>query len=228
MTAALIVGCGVAGAVVGAILPVAVVASPDGRTVADGPRPIPLVVIRQWWGRAMIVATGALWGGFAARIGAVWELPAYLVLGAGLVTLTVIDLRYQLLPRRIVLPVGAATLALLAVAAVATDAGDSFVRAVACAAGAYLAFGVLRLVNPGALGGGDVTLASLLGLSLGWYSITATVSGLAAGAVLAALFAVAALATRRISRSTALTYGPFLVAGALLVLFAAPDSRLFG
>jgi leader peptidase (prepilin peptidase)/N-methyltransferase len=228
MTGALIVGCVVAGAAVGAILPVAVVASPDGRTVADGPRPMPRVVIRQWWGRGMIVATSALWGGLAARIGAAWELPAYLVLGAGLVTLTVIDLRHQLLPRRIVFPVGAATITLLGVAAVATDAGDAFVRAVACAAGAYLVFGVLRLANPRALGGGDVTLAGLLGLSLGWYSVAGAVSGLAAGAVLAALFAVVALATRRISRSTALTYGPFLVAGALLILFAAPDGRLFG
>jgi leader peptidase (prepilin peptidase)/N-methyltransferase len=228
MTAALIVGCGVAGAAVGVILPVKVVASPDGRTVADGPRPMPRVVIQQWWGRAMIVAAAVLWGALAARIGATWQLPAYLVLGAGLVTLTVVDLRHQLLPRRIVFPVGMATVALLAVAAVATDAGDNFVRAVACAAGAYLAFGLLRLANPRALGGGDVTLAGLLGLALGWYSVAAAVSGLAAGAVLAALFAVVALATRRISRSSALTYGPFLVTGALLVLFAAPDGRLFG
>ena len=228
MTAALIVGCIVAGAAVGAILPVDLVASPDGRTVADGPRPMPRVVIQQWWGRAMIVAAGTLWGGLAARIGATWELPAYLVLGAGLVTLTVIDLRHQMLPRRIVFGVGAATIALFGVAAVATEAGDNFVRAVACAAGAYLVFGLLRFANPRALGGGDVTLAGLLGLSLGWYSVAAAVSGLAAGAILAALFAVAALATRRISRTTALTYGPFLVAGALLVLFAAPDGRLFG
>jgi leader peptidase (prepilin peptidase)/N-methyltransferase len=228
MTAALIVGCGVAGAAVGVILPVDVVASPDGRTVADGPRPMPGVVIQQWWGRAMIVAAAALWGSLAAMIGATWVLPAYLVLGAGLVTLTVIDLRHQLLPRRIVFPIGTATVALLAVAAVATPAGDNFARALACAVGAYIVFGLLRFANPRALGGGDVTLAGLLGLSLGWYSVAAAVAGLATGAVLAALFAVVALAARRISRTTALTYGPFLVAGALLVLFAAPDGRLFG
>jgi leader peptidase (prepilin peptidase) / N-methyltransferase len=228
MTVALIVGCGVAGAAVGVILPVDVVASPDGRTVADGPRPMPGVVIQQWWGRAMIVAAAALWGSLAAMIGATWVLPAYLVLGAGLVALTVIDLRHQLLPRRIVFPIGIATVILLAVAAIATPAGDNFARALACAAGAYLVFGLLRLANPRALGGGDVTLAGLLGLSLGWYSVAAAVAGLAVGAVLAALFAVVALAARRISRTTALTYGPFLVAGALLVLFAAPDGRLFG
>lgn len=228
MTAALIVGCGLVGAVVGAVLPVDVVASPDGRTVADGPRPMPGVVLHRWWGRAMIAAAGALWAGFAARIGAHGELPAYLVLAAGLVTLTVIDLRHQLLPRRVVFPVAVATAVGLGVATIATGDGDALVRALACAAGAFLAFGLLRLVNPGALGGGDVTLAGLLGLALGWFSVAATIIGLALGAVLAALYAVAALATRRISRSTALTYGPFLVAGALVVLFAAPDGHLFG
>ena len=228
MTAVLIVGCGIAGAAVGAVLPVDVTASPDGRTVADGPHPMPRVVLHTWWGRAMIAAAAALGAGFAARIGAAWDLPAYLVLGAGLVTLTVVDLRHQLLPRRIVFTAGAATVALLGVAALATDHGDHLLRAVACAAGAYVAFGLLRFVNPRALGGGDVTLAALLGLSLGWRSVAAAITGLAAGAVLAALFAVVALATRRIGRTSALTYGPFLVAGALLVLFAAPDGHLFG
>jgi leader peptidase (prepilin peptidase)/N-methyltransferase len=228
MTVALTVGCVLAGAAVGVILPVQVVASPDGRTVAEGPHPIAAVVLRRRWGWAMIAATAAVWGGFAARLGGAWDLPAYLALGAGLVALTVIDLRHQLLPRRIVVPVAVLMAALLGVAALATDDGNAFVRAVACAAGAYAAFWLLRFVNPRALGGGDVTLAGLLGLALGWHSVDATVSGLAAGAILAALFAVAALATRRVAARTAITYGPFLVAGALLVLFAAPDGRLFG
>jgi hypothetical protein len=59
----------------------------------------------------------ALWAGFAARIGAAWDLPASLVLSAGVVTLTVVDLRHQRLPRRIVFPVGPASVALLGVAA---------------------------------------------------------------------------------------------------------------
>ena len=228
MTSALIVGCAVVGGVVGAFLPVHVVPSADGRTVAAGPKPIPRTLLGTWWGRATIAACGALWAGFAARLGADWDLPAYLVLSAGLVALTVVDLRHQLLPRRIVYPVAAATVVLLGAAALATDAGDALARAVACGAGAFVAFGVLRFVNPRALGGGDVTLAGLLGLALGWFSVGAALTGLAAGAVFAALFAVVALATRRIGRSTALSYGPFLVAGALLVLYAAPDGRPFG
>ena len=75
-------------------------------------------------------------------------LPAYLVAGAGFVALTVVDLRHQLLPRRIVAPVFAATLVLFGVAALATSNGDALLRAVACAVVAYLVFAVLRFVSP--------------------------------------------------------------------------------
>jgi leader peptidase (prepilin peptidase)/N-methyltransferase len=225
---ALVAGCGVAGAAVAAWLPVDVVASDDGRTVADGPRPMPGTVLHQWWGRAMVVGTAALWAGLAARLGPSWELPAYLVFAAGLVALTVVDLRQRLLPRRIVVPVSAVTLALFGLAAGLTDDGDALVRAVLCAAGAYTAFLVLRLINPAALGGGDVTLAALLGLALGWRSVEAVLGGLLAGVLLAAVFALAALAARRVRADTALSYGPFLAAGAMVVILAAPSGRLWG
>jgi len=228
MTVALVAGCGAAGALVGAWLPVDVVPSADGRTVAEGPRPIPGVVLRSAWGRAMVVATAALWGALAGRVGAVAVLPAYLVAGAGLVALAVVDLRHQLLPRRIIVAAGLATLALLAVAALATDDGAALLRAIGCAAGAYLVFAVLRLVSPRSLGGGDVNLAALLGLTLGWRSVDAVIVGLGIGAVLAAGYALLGLASRRLRLDAALSYGPFLIAGALLVLLAAPDGRLLG
>jgi leader peptidase (prepilin peptidase) / N-methyltransferase len=228
MNVALVAGCCLTGALVGVWLPVDVVPTDDGRSVAEGPRPAPRVVVESRWGQAMIVATAALWGAFAARVGAAAVLPAYLVASAGFVALTVVDLRHQLLPRRIVAPVFAATLALFGVAALATSSGDALLRAVACAAGAYLVFAVLRFASPRSLGGGDVTLAGLLGLTLGWRSVDAVLAGLGAGVVLAALFALAGLATRRLRLDAALSYGPFLIAGALLVLLVAPDGRLLG
>jgi leader peptidase (prepilin peptidase)/N-methyltransferase len=157
----------------------------------------------------------------------VWELPADLALAAGFVALAVVDVRVQLLPRRIVWPLAGLALALFGLAAAGGGDGDALLRAVACAAGAYLVFAVLHLLNPG-LAAGDVTLAAVLGLGLGWGSVRAVLVGLAAGMILAAVFAVVALALRRVRTDTALSYGPFLVAGALLVLLAAPDGRLFG
>jgi leader peptidase (prepilin peptidase) / N-methyltransferase len=226
VTAALIVGCGVVGALVGVWLPVDVVPSEDGRTVAAGPFAVPATVLHEPWGRAMVLVTAGLWGGTAASFGAVWQLPAQLVVGAGLVALTVVDLRYQLLPRRIVRPVGVGALALFGVAAAATSDGDALVRAVLCAAAAYVAFAVLRFANPAALGGGDVTLAAVLGLALGWQSVDAVLAGLGLGVVLAAVFALAGLAARRLRHDTPLSYGPFLALGTVIVLLAAPSGHL--
>jgi leader peptidase (prepilin peptidase)/N-methyltransferase len=106
--------------------------------------------------------------------------------------------------------------------------GDALTRAVLCAVAAFVVFALLRLVNPAALGGGDVTLAAVLGLTLGWQSVDAVLAGLGLGAVLAAVFALAGLATRRLRRDTPLSYGPFLAAGTLVVLLAAPSGHLLG
>ena len=228
MNVALVAGCCAAGAVLGPWLPVAVTANEDGTVVVDGPRPVPHLALRRPWGQTMILATAALWGAFAARVGWSWALPAYLVLSAGLVALTVIDLRDQLLPRRLIRTVGILAVALFGVAAIASGAGDALLRAGISAAGAYLVFFALRVVNPRALGGGDVNLAALLGLALGWHSARTVLLGLAAGTVLAALFALGALAARRVRADTALSYGPFLIAGAVLILLVSPDGRLFG
>jgi hypothetical protein len=45
-------------------------------------------------------------------------------------------------------------------------------------------------------------------------------TGLALGAILAAGFALGALATGRVRPDTALSYGPFLAAGAMVILLA--------
>ena len=82
----------------------------------------------------MVLATAGVWAGLAASFGAVWQLPADLLVGAGLGALTVVDLRYQLLPRRIVIPLGLGALALFGLAGAATDDGGAIVRAVLCAA----------------------------------------------------------------------------------------------
>ena len=222
MNAALVAGCGIAGGAVAVLLPVDVTPSEDGRTVAAGPKRMPATVLRTRGGQAMMLATAAVWAALAASIGASWVLPADLAVAAALVALTVVDLRQRLLPRRIVGPAFLLTLALLGLAAALTNDGDALVRALLCAGGAYLGFLVLRLVNPAALGGGDVTLAALLGLILGFRSVTAVLIGLALGAALAAVFALGVLATRRARPDTALSYGPFLAAGALVVLLAGP------
>ncbi|HMA46261.1 MAG TPA: prepilin peptidase, partial [Frankiaceae bacterium] len=65
------------------------------------------------------------------------------------------------------------------------------------------------------MGYGDVKLAGLLGLTLGWLGWGAVLLGLVAGVGCGGLAALGVLALRRAQRRTRIPYGPFLLAGAL-------------
>src|SRR5262249_55539099 len=114
------------------------------------------------------VVCGVLFGSLAARFDDSWGLPAYLVLAAALVALSAIDLEHYILPNRIVYPLAGAMIVLLAIASLGDDDLDALVRALAAGAIAFVVFFVLHLVSPRSMGFGDVKLAFVLGLSLGW------------------------------------------------------------
>jgi leader peptidase (prepilin peptidase)/N-methyltransferase len=164
------------------------------------------------------VATAALCGLAALRFGATWQLPAFLALAVAGVLLAVIDLEHRLLPNRIVGPAAAAGAALLTVAALAGGDGHALVRAGLGAAVLFLVYLVLALIAPSGLGMGDVKLAGVLGLYLGWLGWGAVVFGAVAGFVVQAMIALALLATRRISLRGELPFGPAMLAGTALVM----------
>ncbi len=75
-----------------------------------------------WQYPAVELATAALFAGTAARFGYAWELPAYLVLFAGLLALSWIDVEKLLLPKAIVRPLLVLVAELFLVASAATGA----------------------------------------------------------------------------------------------------------
>jgi leader peptidase (prepilin peptidase) / N-methyltransferase len=167
-------------------------------------------------------ATAVLFGLIAWRIGASWELPAFLVLTAGLVALSVIDLDTFRLPRQIIYVTGAAGTALLVVAAFADDDWTSLRDALI---GAAIAFGVLlviHLISPRGMGFGDVRLAGLIGLYLGWMEPREIAVGLFFAFLLASLIGVGLIALGLRSRKDRIPFGPFLAAGALLAVLVGP------
>ncbi len=163
----------------------------------------------------------------AAALGQLAALPALLWFAAAGIALAVIDLDVRRLPDTIVLPSYAVLAALLAAAALAQDDPTALVRAAACATAACLAFYTIALVTPAGLGFGDVKLAGLVGGVLGYLSWSAVVVGLTAAFLLGAVVGVAGLLARRVTRTTLLPFGPFVVTGALLaVLWAAPATAI--
>jgi leader peptidase (prepilin peptidase)/N-methyltransferase len=164
----------------------------------------------------------------ALRFDDSWALPAYLVLSAGLLVLSVIDLEHFLLPNRVVYPTGVAVLALLGLAAVGDDAGSAFVRALLGGATAFVGLLVLHLVSPRSLGFGDVRLAFVLGMALGWLGWGEVALGLFLGFFYGAVVGVGLIVTRARTRKDHVPFGPFLAAGTItVVLWGEPILRWY-
>lgn len=165
--------------------------------------------------------TGALFAGITWRFGLSVELPAYLYLSAVAVTLAMIDFDVRRLPDSILLPSYIVSVLLLMPAGAAdgdwTTAGRAFAGMAALAA-IYLA---LALAYPHAMDFGDVKLAGLLGLYLGWMSWPAVLIGAFGGLALAAFGGHTCAANRHDGRGVTTAYAPCMIAAAGIALFVA-------
>lgn len=116
----------------------------------------------------------ALSAAVVARFGVGWNMIPPLVAAASLTTLSAIDWRCGRLPDAVSLPASAASLAAIAAASMAAGRPGAIVAAVAAALGYGAVMWTAHELRPSSLGFGDVKLAPLLGLHIGW---TAASSG---------------------------------------------------
>ena len=168
-------------------------------------------------------ATGALFALTALRFGADPVLPAYLFFVAIAIALTLIDLDVFRLPDVLTLPSYPVGLLLLGIAAVVDDKGDALVRAVVCAAIAFAFYFAVWFAYPAGMGFGDVKLAGVVGLYLGWISYGVLACGLFLGFLLGAVISVPLVALRGGGRKTKVPFGPFMLAGAYLAVLVGED-----
>jgi len=169
---------------------------------------------------ALILLAGAVLGAVGAGIGPTAALPAYLWLAAVGLTLAVIDIDCHRLPDRLTLPSYPVGVLLLGAAALAQHDLAALGRALLAATAVAAVFLLLALASPLSLGLGDVKLAGLLALHLGFLGWGELVLGLFAGFVVGAVVAVALLARRRASWRSDVAFGPSLLAGALAAVVA--------
>jgi leader peptidase (prepilin peptidase)/N-methyltransferase len=170
------------------------------------------------------LATGLLFAAVAYRVaglGLIGAVPAYLYFTAVGVALTAIDLDVRRLPNAIVLPSYPVLAVLLTIAAAWHGDWWALARAGIGAAALFGFFFAVAFAYPAGMGFGDVKLAGLVGGVLAYLSWAALVVGAFAGFLLGAIVGVALMAAGRGTRKTAVPFGPFMVAGALVALFAA-------
>jgi leader peptidase (prepilin peptidase)/N-methyltransferase len=155
-------------------------------------------------------------------------IAGYLLFAGMLVTVSIIDIDCFRLPDRIVLPTLAASIVLVVVESLRAGHADHIGYAFA---GLAIYFGILfvfHLISPRGMGFGDVKLAAVMGLYLGWLAASYTTVfvlvlwALLVGAVLGSVVGVTMLVVQGRSRRTPIPFGPYLAVGALTLVLLTP------
>lgn len=138
---------------------------------------------------------------------------AYAWLAVASVVLAVIDARTHRLPNAWVLPGYPVLSGLFVIACLSGAPWSSLWRSVVGGVVLFAFYLLLRAAG-GGMGGGDVKLAGVLGIALGWAGWSALAVGAFAGFVFGGLYGTILLATRRAGRRTAVAFGPWMLLGA--------------
>jgi leader peptidase (prepilin peptidase) / N-methyltransferase len=240
-----VVGSAALGLVVGSFLNVVIYRVPIGKSIVSPPSACPVcdspvsardnVPVLSWLvlkGRCrrcqatiairypvIEALTAVLFALTAVRLGASWSLPGELAFVAGSTALAAVDLERYLLPRAILYPTLVVVAVALLTAAAATHRWGRLGIASLCAAGAFAIFFAIHSARPAWLGFGDVRLAALLGLALGWMGPWYLAIGFMAANLAGAGVGVALMLAGKATRTTRLPYGVFLGSGSVLALF---------
>lgn len=167
--------------------------------------------------------TGVLFVGTALAVGWTPALPAFLYLAAVSVALAAIDIDVHRLPDAIVLPSYGVAAVLLALASWQPGTGydgGALLRAALGGAALFALYLVLFLVNPRGMGLGDVKLAGVLGLYLGWVGWGALAVGAFAAFLLGGVFGLVLMVVGRAGRKTRVPFGPWMLLGAAVGVVA--------
>ncbi|MGN6274124.1 MAG: prepilin peptidase [Protaetiibacter sp.] len=148
------------------------------------------------------------------------ELLAFLYLAAISIALAVIDLDVRRLPNAIVLPAYLVGGVLLTLAAVVAGEPQRLVVAGVGAAASVVFYGILWFVKPGGMGLGDVKLAGVLGMYLGYLGWAQLAVGAVGAFLLGGVFGIALMLLGRAGRKTAVPFGPWMLLGAWIGIAA--------
>ena len=245
---ALLISCFVLGLLVGSFLNVVIWRVPRGESVVSPPSACPSCGVEiRWYDNIPVLSwlflrgkcrncgngisvryplvefgTGMLFAVMAGIFGFTWELPAYLYFAAISVALGLIDLDVKRLPNVIVLPSYAVAGLLLLVPAILQPSWPEYANAWLGALALFAFYFALAYIYPAGMGLGDVKLAGVLGLYLGWLGWGVLLVGGFLGFFLGALVGVGLIIFNRAGRKTAIPFGPFMLLGTLFGIIWGP------
>jgi len=218
---AAVVSIGLLGVLVGGYLPGVIERVPAGEPVLVGPGGSSGPVHRlDRQSLPIIAVTAVVFALLGARFGFSAELPAFLYGAAAGIALAAIDLTHHRLPNALTLPSYVIAGGLLGLAALVRGELGPFLRALAGMAVLYALYYLLMLIYPAGMGFGDVKLAGVVGLYLGWLGWAEVIIGGFLGFVIGALAGLGLMAAGRATRKSALPFGPAMLLGALIAVLA--------
>lgn len=169
-----------------------------------------------------VVSTSSTSGGgseTAATVSGILTLIAFLYLAAVSIALALIDLDVHRLPNAIVLPSYIVGIVLLGTAGILNGDFEALIRAAIGMAALWVAYLLMALAYPGGMGFGDVKLAGVLGLFLGYLGWGQLAVGAFSAFLLGGLFAIGLVIARRANRKSGIPFGPWMLAGAWVGIF---------
>lgn len=140
-----------------------------------------------------------------------WQLAREVMLFSGLLVASAIDLELKIIPNRLTAFMAAAGVILIAL-----TAPQMLLASLGGAISAALILFLPAILYPGGMGGGDIKLAAVIGIYLGWpMSLLAVFLGILCGAAGGLLW----MLYQHQDLKTALPLGPFLSLGAMAAIF---------
>jgi len=175
---------------------------------------------------AVAIVNAALWGVDASHFSRPLVATVYFVVFSTLLAVSVVDLRVYRIPDRIVFPALGATVVLLLLASYVvapsnSDAADFVKRAFTGMVAYFLILFVFHVISPRGMGFGDVKLALLMGLAVGWPAastidaVYAVMIALLLSCIVGIVFGLAIRVVKR--RGGAFPFGPALALATVYV-----------
>jgi leader peptidase (prepilin peptidase)/N-methyltransferase len=183
----------------------------------DPPEPYPEIAGLPGLGWKSAVAAALAGALVGVAVGWTWALVLWVPLVPVSVALAVVDWRTRLLPTAVIRPTYGVLVVLVLLGWAVTGDTDAVVRAGLGWLVAGGLYALLWLIYPRGLGFGDVRLAGVLGIALGWVGWGPVIVGVYAGFLLGGVLG-GLLSVLRVVERKGFPFGPFMLLGALVGL----------
>lgn len=172
---------------------------------------------------ALTVVLGGVWHAYP-----LWMLPDLLFFAWLSIVVAFIDFDFHKILNVIIYPSVVATILLLVLASWGTGSWSALGRAAIAGVVLSLFYLLLGFLWPGGMGMGDVKLAVLIGLNLGWLGWQQVIVGGFAAFIIGGAISVILLATKRVTIHGGIPFGPSMVIGAWVgILFGMPIAQAY-